>query len=48
MTEKGKKYKVKTLTATAKKVKTVRKNQISLKQQITDKQKQTLRAGVGL
>ncbi len=46
--KKGKKYKVKTLTATAKKVKTVRKNQISLKQQITDKQKQTLRAWVGL
>lgn len=46
--KKGKKYKVKTLTATAKKVKTVRKNQISLKQQLTDKQKQTLRAWVGL
>ncbi|MBA3680593.1 MAG: PDZ domain-containing protein [Bacteroidetes bacterium] len=46
--KKGKKYKVKTLTATAKKVKTVRKNQISLKQQLTDKQKQTLKAWVGL
>ncbi|MBL7920080.1 MAG: peptidase M61 [Bacteroidia bacterium] len=46
--KKGKKYKQKTLTATAKKVKTVRKNQISLKQQLTDKQKQTLRAWVGL
>jgi len=47
---KGKKgkYKVKTLTAVAKKVKTVRKNQLSLKQQISEKQKQTLRAWVGL
>ncbi len=46
--KKGKKYKLKTLTATAKKVKTIRKNQLSLKQQLTDKQKQTLRAWVGL
>ncbi|MEO6303766.1 MAG: peptidase M61 [Bacteroidia bacterium] len=47
---KGKKgkYKEKVLTATAKKVKTVRKNQIGLKKQLTDKQKQTLRAWVGL
>lgn len=47
---KGKKgkYKVKTLTAVAKKTKTVRKNQIALKQQLSDNEKQTLRAWVGL
>jgi predicted metalloprotease with PDZ domain len=41
------KYKVKTLSAVAKKNKTVRKNQIALKQKLSDKQKQTLRAWVG-
>ena len=47
---KGKKgkYKHKTLTATAKKVKTIRKNQIQLKQKLSDKEKQTLKAWVGL
>jgi len=42
------KYKVKTLSAVAKKSKTVRKNQIALKQRLSDKQKQTLRAWVGV
>jgi predicted metalloprotease with PDZ domain len=41
------KYKVKTLSAIAKKSKTIRKNQIALKQKLSDKQKQTLRAWVG-
>ncbi len=45
---KGDKYKVKTLNAVAKKIKIVRKNQIGLKQQLSEKQKQTLRAWVGL
>ncbi len=47
---KGKKgkYKIKELSAVAKKMKTVRKNQIGLKKQLSDKQKQTLRAWVGL
>jgi predicted metalloprotease with PDZ domain len=47
---KGKKgkYKIKTLTAVAKKTKTVRKNQIALKQQLSGNEKQTLRAWVGL
>jgi PDZ domain-containing secreted protein len=47
---KGKKgkYKIKTLSAVAKKSKTVRKNQIALKQKLSDKQKQTLRAWVGV
>ncbi|MBL7911506.1 MAG: PDZ domain-containing protein [Bacteroidia bacterium] len=42
------KYKVKTLTAVAKKIKITRKNQINLQQQLSEKQKQTLRAWVGL
>ena len=42
------KYKVKTLSAKAKKCKTVRKNQIALKQKLSDKQKQTLRTWVGV
>jgi hypothetical protein len=41
------KYKVKLLSAIAKKSKTIRKNQIALKQKLSDKQKQTLRAWVG-
>ncbi|MDO9001775.1 MAG: PDZ domain-containing protein [Bacteroidota bacterium] len=47
---KGKKgkYKIKTLSAVAKKSKTVRKNQIALKQKLSDKQKQTLKAWVGV
>lgn len=45
---KGGKYKVKTLTAVAKKIKITRKNQINLQQQLSEKQKQTLRAWVGL
>jgi len=40
------KYKVKLLSAIAKKSKTIRKNQIALKQKLSDKQKQTLRAWV--
>jgi len=46
--EKGSKYKVKSLTAVAKKIKITRKNQINLQERISDKQKQTLRAWVGL
>lgn len=42
------KYKVKSLTAVAKKIKITRKNQINLQERISDKQKQTLRAWVGL
>jgi predicted metalloprotease with PDZ domain len=42
------KYKVKTLKAKAKKVKIVEKNKIALKENITEKQKQTLRTWVGL
>jgi predicted metalloprotease with PDZ domain len=45
---KGDKYKIKTLNAVAKKIKIVRKNQIGLKQELSEKQKQTLRAWVGL
>ena len=41
------KYKTKVLSATAKKVKMVRKNQISLMSNVTEKQKQTLRAWIG-
>jgi predicted metalloprotease with PDZ domain len=42
------KYKVKTLSATAKKVKIVRKNQITLMKDISDKQKLTLKSWIGL
>ena len=42
------KYKVKTLQAKAKKVKITRKNQITLSENITEKQKQTLKAWAGL
>jgi len=42
------KYKVKVLKAKAKKVKITRKNQITLKEDITAKQKQTLKAWLGL
>lgn len=42
------KYKIKTLKAKAKKVKIIRKNQISLRDKLTDKQKQTLKAWAGL
>ncbi len=42
------KYKVKTLSAVAKKVKIVRKNQISLMKEISDKQKLTLKSWIGL
>lgn len=42
------KYKVKVLKAKAKKVKVTRKNQITLKEDITAKQKQTLKAWLGL
>lgn len=41
-------YKVKTLSAKAKKVKVTERDKISLKQSFTDKQKQTLRAWLGL
>jgi predicted metalloprotease with PDZ domain len=41
-----KKYRVKTLEATAKKIKIVRKNQISLIQTASDKQKETLKSWV--
>lgn len=40
-------YKVKTLSAKAQKIKMVRKNQISLMSEITDKQKQTMRGWMG-
>jgi predicted metalloprotease with PDZ domain len=42
------KYKVKTLRAVAKKIKIIRKNQISLIDNVTDKQKATLKSWVGL
>jgi predicted metalloprotease with PDZ domain len=42
------KYKIKTLSAVAKKIKTVRKNQINVMQDITEKQKLTLKSWVGL
>lgn len=42
------KYKIKTLTANARKVKVVEQNKIALKENISEKQKQTLRAWVGL
>ena len=42
------KYKTKTLTALARKIKTVRRNQINLKSNVTEKQKQTVKAWVGL
>ncbi|MDX2173410.1 MAG: peptidase M61 [Bacteroidota bacterium] len=42
------KYKVKKLQASAKKVTVVRKNQITLMENISDKQKQTLKAWLGL
>ncbi len=42
------KYNLVTLTANAKKVKTIRKNQIRLIEDFTEKQKQTLKAWVGL
>ena len=47
---KGKKgkYKVKTLTAIATKNKVIRKNQIALKQKLSDKEQQTLKAWIGL
>jgi predicted metalloprotease with PDZ domain len=47
---KGKKggYKIKTLKAKARKVKVVDYNKISVKESMTDKQKQTLRAWIGL
>ena len=46
--KKAGKYKVKTLKAKAKKVTITRKNQITLSETITDKQKQTLKAWAGL
>jgi len=42
------KYKPKELTAVAKKIKSVRKNQITLMKDVTDKQKQTLKAWIGV
>ncbi|PBQ33355.1 peptidase M61 [Sphingobacteriaceae bacterium] len=42
------KYKKKTLTATAKKIKITRNNQISLMPEVSDKQKATLKSWVGL
>ncbi|MCW3077452.1 MAG: peptidase [Bacteroidetes bacterium] len=42
------KYKLKTLTANAKKVKVIEQNKIALKENLTEKQKQTLRAWVGI
>jgi hypothetical protein len=41
-------YKKMTLTALARKTKTVRRNQINLKSNVTEKQKQTVKAWVGL
>ncbi len=42
------KYKVKLLKAQAKKIKTIHKNQIKFKDTLTEKQKQTIKAWVGL
>jgi hypothetical protein len=42
------KYKVKTLTAVAKRVKIVRRNQINLSKEVSEKQKETLKAWIGM
>jgi len=42
------KYKLKTLTAKAKKVQIIRKNKISLNEKLSEKQKQTLKAWAGI
>ncbi|MBA3665709.1 MAG: PDZ domain-containing protein [Bacteroidetes bacterium] len=42
------KYKLKTLEAKARKIKIIERNKIALKETLTDKQKQTIRAWLGL